>query len=304
MGDWWSELVETLDDLSVIYCLTGEINLWIGESGKLLPDKSTDDLVRVQPPRFLLGRFGLLGRMQRAWRRLQSRSAVAQRQERREKWDSVLGRLAFQTQRPIIVHPTAYETAFESVERPQFLAANTAQTGHAYAMRDRIWQLPRELLAADKATVYVNLEPWYEGIGDNFWAEDQLFAYWASMMSGAASHCYGAHGIWNVGDGQFLAHWGRQTFAAARKLDTPRLLGRSHRLLLDWREAQERVSYEVEQRDGELVALAGRGPESRLTYYPDISRVADAPTGAIWLPLEGDYGDTLPRAGQVVVVET
>lgn len=296
MGDWWSHLVDALDNLDVVYCLTGEINLWLGRSAQLLPDKSTDDLVRIRPPRFLMGR------LQRIAARLPGRSMAEKRQERREKWDAVLGRLAAQTRRPIIVHPTAYETGYESVQRPELLSANTAQTGHSHANRDRIWQLPLELLAEDKATIYINLEPWYEGIRDNFWTEDQLFAYWASMLGGAASHCYGAHGIWNVGDGHFLAHWGGQTYEAAKRLDTPRLLGLSHRFLLDWRAAQSGFTSGVEQRDGELISVFSRGADSSIHYYPDIFRATDVPHGTVWLPTQGSFANSLPQAGQVVVV--
>lgn len=48
LTEWWLRIVESLDTLNVVYCLCGESNLWIGEEGKLLPDKSTDDLVKSQ----------------------------------------------------------------------------------------------------------------------------------------------------------------------------------------------------------------------------------------------------------------
>ena len=31
MSAWWHKIIETLDDLKVIYCLCGESNLWIGQ---------------------------------------------------------------------------------------------------------------------------------------------------------------------------------------------------------------------------------------------------------------------------------
>lgn len=53
---------------------------------------------------------------------------------------------------------------------------------------------------------FINLEPWYEGINNSFFESDQIFAFWTSMLSGASAYCYGSHGIWDVGDGNFLAH--------------------------------------------------------------------------------------------------
>ena len=31
MKAWWSEIVKNFDDLDVMYCLTGESNIWIEE---------------------------------------------------------------------------------------------------------------------------------------------------------------------------------------------------------------------------------------------------------------------------------
>lgn len=305
MGAWWAHIVQAVDDLDVIYCLSGEINLWVGQSEQLLPDRSTGDLYRVRRqllPRLLPQR--LFNRLKSAFGRQQQARAAepGDVQTRRAQWDVVLGRLASQTQRPIIVHPTANETGFESVNRPELLSANTAQTGHDQATRERIWRLPLSLLGDDEATVYINLEPWYEGIGDNFWTADQLFAYWASMAAGAASHGYGAHGIWNVGDGRFLAHWGGQTFDAARQLGTPRLLGLSHQQMMAWRSRQDRIENAADLVAGELVALVSRGTAGTLTFYPEIGRASDVPEGQIWLPLEGAFAGTLPASGQVVVI--
>ncbi len=71
----------------------------------------------------------------------------------------------------------------------------------------------------------IDLEPWYEGICGQFWSDDQLYAYWTMMPTGAAGYRYGAQGIWNVGDGTILTHGGTQTYDEARQLRTPELLG-------------------------------------------------------------------------------
>jgi len=41
MKRWWEAIVKSVDDLNVIYCLTGESDLWVGEEDKLLPDRAT-----------------------------------------------------------------------------------------------------------------------------------------------------------------------------------------------------------------------------------------------------------------------
>jgi hypothetical protein len=146
---------------------------------------------------------------------------------------------------------------------------------------------------------FINLEPWYEGIGDQFWAEDQLFSYWVTVLAGAMSYCYGAHGIWNVGDGNFLAHWGKQTFSQALALDTPRLIGLSHEQYLLRNLQMGATFYEMEGQ--ELRTIGRKAGEEWIQFFPDIARADHVPAGKIWLPLEGVFAATLPPEGQVVV---
>ena len=298
MTAWWSKIIETLDPLNVVYCLSGESNLWVGEESKLLPAKSTDDLARSQvlpvlPPRI---RPVLVGTV----RRVKKQLVLRQLEKRRSDWSFVLGRMSQKTDKPIIVHPVSTETGYETVHNPQLLSANTAQTGHDARARNRLWQLPLALLKENRTHKgYINLEPWYEGIREQFWTEDQLFAYWVSMLAGAISHCYGAHGIWSVGDGEFLAHWGKRTWAQAVALDTPRLLGLSHRQYLPHINRRGESFYRAA---GEDLITIGRKTEGKVVqFFPHIARSGSVPTGRIWLPLEGVFTDTLPSKGQVVV---
>lgn len=300
MVQWWLKVIEALDSLNVIYCLCGESSLWVGEASKLLPDKSTGDLVT----RWLLPILGPRIRtlLVKTGRPLRRRLNKPQFDRRRDDWSWVLERISHRTDRPIVVHTTPDETGYEAVSNPHLLSANTAQTGHDVSARNRLWQLPLSLLEGDFTRQgFINLEPWYEGIRDQFWAEDQMFAYWVSMLAGAISYCYGAHGIWNVGDGKFLAHWGKQTFAQALALDTPRLLGLSHQQYSLWEEAGS-DGETIHQVVGEELIAIGRGEEGRIVqFFPDIARARHVPCGQIWLPLEGVYVDTLPPGGPVVI---
>jgi len=304
MAQWWLELITALDALDVIYVLCGESNLWVGRESMLLPDKSTDDLAR----RWVRSQLGprLADFIRRFANRvdrqlgLRSRLRREKLERRRRAWGYVLERISTQTERPILVHPTSTETGYEAVPNPGRLSANTAQTGHDPRARNRIWRLPLELSREGRAVGgYVNLEPWYEGIGGRFWGEDQLFAYWASMLAGATAHCYGAHGVWNVGDGAFLSHWGDQTFEQAVALDTPRLLGLSHAQYLDWLTSEGESFYQEE--DGDLISIGRRSPKGSVSFFPEVSRAPEVPQGQVWLPMAGNVVGTVPADGQVVV---
>jgi hypothetical protein len=216
---------------------------------------------------------------------------------RRAAWSAVLERIFPQTKKPILVHPVTTETGFEAVNNPGLLAANTAQTGHHESSKNRLWQLPLEVLKRDSC--YLNLEPWYEGIRDRFFGEDQLFAYWVSMLSGAASHCYGAHGIWNAGDGGFLAHWGGQTFDEAVRLSTPALLGLSHGQYI-MRDFREGISY-YRTEGKNLLTIERRNNDRWVRFHPDASRLQEVPEGKIWRPMNGTFEEQPPSKGPVVV---
>jgi hypothetical protein len=298
MADWWLKIIEALDAFNVIYCLCGESSLWIGEEDKLLPAMSTDDLVRSQVLPILHPRIRSL--LAKAVRHFKKRLYEHQFEKRRNDWSCILEKISRRTNRPIIVHPTSDETGYEAVSNPELLSANTAQTGHDARARNRLWQLPLALLKDNHThRGYINLEPWYEGIRDQFWTEDQMFSYWVTMLAGATSYCYGAHGIWNVGDGQFLAHWGKQTFAQALALDTPRLLGLSHKQYLLRSHQKGEVFHQTE---GEKLRTIGRkAGEELIQFFPDVARANRVPAGKIWLPLKGIFAKVLPPEGQVVI---
>ena len=298
MAEWWLKIIEFSDALNVIYCLCGESNLWVSEENKLLLAKSTDDLVtsRVALPWL---HPEIKGFLIKAASRFKKQLRRQQFEKRCNAWSSVLGIISQKTNKPIIVHPTSDETGYEVVSNPELLSANTTQTGHDARARNRLWQLPLTLLKNDHThRGYINLEPWYEGIRDQFWTEDQMFSYWVSMLAGATSYCYGAHGIWNVGDGKFLAHWGRQTFAQAVALDTPRLLGLSHKQFLVRCEPRGQVF--CQSKGKELLTIGRKSADKSVQFFPDIATADRVPAGEIWLPLEGTFTETLPPRGQVV----
>lgn len=300
MIEWWQTLVEHLDDLDVIYCLTGEVGLWIGQAGQLLPDKSTDDLKRnkfTQLRSLPAARLGKRIIDAFYWRAIVPRLV----KKRYQQWADVLESLHQQTERPIILHTNSDHQARDCLPNAHLLAANTTQTGHSRTSQNLLWQQPLDYLESQPEDLFINLEPWYEGIRDDFWGEDQLFAYWVSMLAGASSFCYGAQGIWNMGDGEFLAHWGKQTYNEAKALDTPDKLGKSHALFMQcWRPGEGDA--EVDFQQGKLISISRKNKAKEIIFFPDISSAKERPKGTIWLPLEGRVIDKLPDNGQAVII--
>jgi len=262
MKAWWAALIQALDELDVIYCVTGEVDLWTSMPNILLPDKSTDNLRGAKPVSKHSTRR-LAEKVATKLFHLKTKILIPDADAaRKRKWGQVLLLMNKLTQKPIIVHtggkPGAYSAAL--IDHPELLAAITVQTGHSQESRNWHWQLPMEHITKDTDR-FINLEPWYEGIRDDFWTTDQLFAYWVNILAGACSHTYGAHGIWNVGDGQFLAHWGKQTYTQAKALKTPGLLGLSHQF---WRETQgysPSATTTVDQQEDHLIAIHRDDPK-------------------------------------------
>jgi hypothetical protein len=122
------------------------------------------------------------------------------------------------------------------------------------------------------------------------------------MMAGAIAHCYGAHGIWNVGDGEFLGHWGQQTFEQARALDTPRLLGQSHHLFMTHR-LGELKHIKIDASENKLISIRRHDDEGhQAIFYPEVGQIDNLESGQYFLPLTGEFVNSPPTAGMVIVL--
>jgi hypothetical protein len=306
---WWERVVERLDDLDVLYCVSGETNLWVGTEGALLPDRTTDDLLATALRARVPGPArAALRRLRRGY--VRNRHAGALR-ARRAGWDEVLTSLAAATGRPLLAHVLPGETSADALDRDDLLAAVTVQTGHDQTSRPLLWEWPARAAARFPGRPFVNLEPWYEGIRDDFGTADQLFAYWVSMLAGAAAYCYGAHGMWNAGDGEFLAHWGGQSLDEAAALPTAALLGASHRVLRAAGLPDPAGATTVDVDGGTLRSITRTRADGSgaVTYFPDGSRAgavaASAPMsdGArCFAPDQGEFVAPAAREGPLVVL--
>ena len=293
---WWREVIEITRDLDVIYCLTGESNLQPGIRDLALFNGQID-LVQTLDRLLDATRF-----TKKVKNRLLRTPAMIL--NRRHAWSVVLREVAKLTTTPILLHVSPGLTAFDCVEDPALLAANTVQTGHTEQSRPYLHKWPLQHYARPDAMGrgFVNLEPWYEGILARFRGPDQLYAYWVSMLAGAVSHCYGAHGVWNAGDGSYLDHWGSQTLEQAMALDTPRLMGLSHQVFRPYIDRPAMVN--VDEKGNGVASITRSYEDLEITFIPDVSQADIPPAGKIWLPMEGRFTDQLPSSGQVVLFST
>jgi hypothetical protein len=281
MKRWWGELARSLRGLDVIYCLCGEIDLHCEVPHALLPDRSTADL---RPPNVV----------DRALRRVTHAAFPqlrpdARRAHRIEAWREVLRHARAQVGQSLLVHTTGTTTAFELFGDDPDLLANTTQTGHDWNARHLLYERPTQHLRRFPNRPFMNLEPWYEGIHGSFGTSEQLFAFWASKLAGSTGHVYGAQGIWNIGDGQFLGHWGGQTLAQAIRLEAPAMLGKLHR----WFRAHriDALSPFIRRGTDGRVRSVGRRDEKRsveLLLEPD----HEVDESAIRLDLDGNLART------------
>ncbi len=211
MKDWWDELIQRFEKYDVIFCLSGESNIWIGEAAKLLPDKSTHDF-KVRNKLLKLLRIFPFNKLRQtkilhdinylintSLQKVKSETLA----DRKNDWSKVAEHVHTKTIKPLLIHTIPSESSLEALLNPELLAAVTTQTSHDKRSRNRHWQEPLKILKENPLLKYINLEPWYEGILKKFYSKDQLYAYWVSMLAGAHAYCYGAHGIWNCDDGKF-----------------------------------------------------------------------------------------------------
>ena len=189
-------------------------------------------------------------------------------------------------ERPVSIHPT--RRGREQVEDDAVLDFEMLQTGHG----DRA-SLPStvrsvvEARAQQPAMPVINSEVCYEGIMESCREEVVRMMFWASILSGACGHTYGANGIWQFnraearyGPSPHGYSWGDRPWDDAMMLPGSAQLGRAKRLLerRQWWRIEPHPEW-VEPRWSEenfaLPYAAGIPGELRLVY---LFGVTPAPT--------------------------
>lgn len=295
MCNWWKLIIQYFDELDVIYCLTGELDICLEpfRAKALLPNKTSQDIVFSKIKKQYL--------LKKIYNKVFFNKIKNFKEIRIKKWSKILQVIFKITKKPIIIHPLPGNGGLNLTFYPELLAANTFQTGHNIQTENDIWKCIMDSKKIYKNIPVINLEPWYEGIFDDFFIEKQLKSFWLSVASGAFSICYGAHGIWNVGDGEFLSNWGKATFQDALNLKTPEILGRSYSFLIkrgifDWQKS------EFEIINDELISITRISVDGRkMIYIPNIEKCSEIPKGDIFDVYKGEFTSKLKINGQIVI---
>lgn len=198
--------------------------------------------------------------------------------------------------RPITIHSDAGVDPWLAVKDESAVDFWLQQTGHA----------PRDIVAksvrAMKSTIAhiptkpaINGEVCYEGIAGLYWHDTQRFLFWSHLLSGAAGHTYGAHGVWAFNTPEFPG------FRSGRALywkDAKEFLGAAHvgigRKILselawyEFRPHPEWVAPHCDTEDPYLPYAAGIEGGVRLFYFPSTVLSAELVGDEIRLQQLGD----------------
>ncbi|PYV23627.1 MAG: hypothetical protein DMG24_13485 [Acidobacteria bacterium] len=182
---------------------------------------------------------------------------------------------------PVTIHPSL--TARDTVDDQAVLDFDMLQTGHSggKSYPKTLDHVTEELARSPRMPVLVG-EVNYEGILDASRQDVQRFVFWASILSGAGGHTYGANGIWQVntarqpyGPSPYGGCWGGPPWDVAAKLPGSEQIGIAKRLLTRypwWRlEPHPEWTEPRWSKDNyELPYAAGIPGELRIVFIPVI----------------------------------
>lgn len=198
--------------------------------------------------------------------------------------------------RPVTIHSQAGGHPWLPLEDDNLVDFWLQQTGHG----------PRGILAhsvrAMNATLThlptkpaINGEACYEGISGAYWQDTQRFLFWSHLLSGAAGHTYGAHGVWAFNTPQFPGFYsGRAPYwkDAAEFLGAAHVgIGRKILAALPWQEFRphpEWVTPHQSPEDLYLPYAAGIEGGVRLIYLPSTSLASQLISDEIRLQALGE----------------
>ncbi len=180
---------------------------------------------------------------------------------------------------PVTIHPT--NNSRDQVEDVSVLDFDMLQTGHSgrKSIPNTVDQVTGSLTRSPSMPVLVG-EVDYEGIMGQSWQDVERFLFWASILSGAGGHTYGANGIWQVntrehpyGPSPHGGCWGDTPWEVAYQLPGSGQLGLGKKLLerYNWWRIEPHPEW-VEPRwskaNYELPYAAGIPGELRLIFLP------------------------------------
>lgn len=276
MTKFWKYLVARYAAYPVVWCLSGESEIHLPENGALLRRRHLLRSVRNRVKQLLPHK--LVGRLRAARRYVPSTDPRRNQllRSRRDAWEQV-GQIVSQadsSKHIITTHPVPGSYSHTSLNDARWVGLTAIQSGHS---RDSAYSMLEHVLGArvfQPRRPIINMEPWYEGILDDFWEEDQRYAIWVCLLAGAAGHTYGAHGVWQMsaGDGPFLSHWGPADWQQAHQYPGSQQMGIAKDILsrVDWWNLVpqfDRISPRW-ARQREWLPLLAQTSDALVAYFP------------------------------------
>lgn len=182
--------------------------------------------------------------------------------------------------RPLTAHPGGGSATHREIADDATYDFSMLQAGHGDQNREKSIELVREAVSQPRTMPVINAEVGYEALGSGNHREYQVYFFWASILSGAAGHSYGANGIWQVnrpgepyGASPHGSSWGGLPWNEAAHLPGARCLGHSKKFLesFQWWRLQPQPDWVTPHASPEdaLAPLAGGIPgELHLLFLP------------------------------------
>lgn len=211
MITWWKELVSRYSHLPILFCLTGEVDLFpgisYGEGGSHFIKRKARSLLYKFYNKF-------------------HKISAKKISQRLEKWNQVGEWIAKNdpNKRPLSVHPHSKKSARELFANASWLTINSIQSGHSLDGFE--YMENKTAQEVEYSIPFINLEPMYEGILGNFETSNQLKTLKIIQKNKAAGMTYGAQGLWNMNKktDPFLEHWGDLDWLTALSLPGAKII--------------------------------------------------------------------------------
>jgi hypothetical protein len=257
----WREMVARWGAYPVTWCLAGEPTMVWYDDMRALLDAQDDDGDRGDR----LDRIREIGR-------------TAPQKGRFNTLSRVLRELD-PFHRPTTTHIIPGEMPWEILDDVDTLDFWMLQTGHS-GHRDlpQAVDMVEQAYARTPTKPVINGEPSYEGIGGSNWEDIQRIQFWSHLLSGAAGHTYGAHGVWAMNTDEFPAQYSgaAPTWHEARAFSGARSVGEGADILrsLEWWTLTPRSDLVVPRQTPEdrFAPYAGELADgTRIVYVPSLA---------------------------------